>query len=133
VTPREWPVSVAASAFTTPLNAGAFADRHRWSRRRAFGVGEELTPSMITESGGQNAAAPSGNDGPRRWPTLTTKPDHNGIRHDLTPADAPVATAPGERLFPTAWAYLQAEGQGFESSVLSSSLIRLTISLTWAA
>jgi hypothetical protein len=28
---------------------------------------------------------------------------------------------------------LQAKGQGFESSVLSSSLIRLTISLTWAA
>jgi hypothetical protein len=33
--------------------------------------------------------------------TLTTKPDHNGIRQEAIPADAPVAAAPGERLFPT--------------------------------
>src|SRR4029077_13104794 len=36
---------------------------------------------------------------------LTTKADHNSIRQGPIPADAPKATAPGERRYPTAWAY----------------------------
>jgi hypothetical protein len=43
---------------------------------------------------------------------LTTKPDHNRIRQQAIPADAPMATAPGERLYPTSWAYFASRGPG---------------------
>jgi hypothetical protein len=43
---------------------------------------------------------------------LTTKPDHNRIRQSPIPADALVATAPGERPHPTTWAYFASRGSG---------------------
>jgi len=42
--------------------------------------------------------------------TLTTQPDHNRIRRGPIPADAPVDTFPGERLFPTVRAYFANRG-----------------------
>ena len=41
----------------------------------------------------------------RKKPTLTTKPDHNRIRQGPISADAFIAEVPGERPYPTAWAY----------------------------
>jgi len=48
---------------------------------------------------------------PGSW-ALTTKADHNSIRQGPIPADAPRATAPGERRYPTAWAYFASRGSG---------------------
>ena len=41
---------------------------------------------------------------------LTTKPDHNRIRHDPIPADTLMTEVPGERPYPTTWAYFASRG-----------------------
>jgi hypothetical protein len=50
--------------------------------------------------------------------SLTTKADHNSIRHGTIPADPPVAAAPGERRYPTVWAYFAGRGSSGSSSTV---------------